>query len=139
MYLKMDALILTTCTSHQGQFEYIILKFETVFATVRLEVQIWLGYGKVELFLLSLENDTQGKLLKNYEVLMLFLSCAACHHLSLSESRFPRLIIECSRYLSADSREEEAKPTHDVWKSQKKSHSTLRAKRATSTIWVDKS
>ena len=29
--------------------------------------------------------------------------------------------------------------THGVWKSQKKSHSTLRAKRATSTFWVNKS
>ena len=29
--------------------------------------------------------------------------------------------------------------THGVWKSQKKSHSTLRAKRATFTFWVDKS
>ena len=28
---------------------------------------------------------------------------------------------------------------HGVWKSQKKSHSTLRAKRATFTFWVDKS
>ena len=28
---------------------------------------------------------------------------------------------------------------HCVWKSQKKSHSTLRAKRATFTFWVDKS
>ena len=28
---------------------------------------------------------------------------------------------------------------HGVWKSQKKSHSTLRAKRATYTFWVDKS
>ena len=28
---------------------------------------------------------------------------------------------------------------HGVWKSQKKSHSTLRAKRATFTVWVDKS
>ena len=28
---------------------------------------------------------------------------------------------------------------HNVWKSQKKSHSTLRAKRATFTFWVDKS
>ena len=28
---------------------------------------------------------------------------------------------------------------HGVWKSQKKSHSTLRAKRATFSIWVDKS
>ena len=28
---------------------------------------------------------------------------------------------------------------HGVWKSQKKSHSTLRAKRAKSTFWVDKS
>ena len=28
---------------------------------------------------------------------------------------------------------------HYVWKSQKKSHSTLRAKRATFTFWVDKS
>ena len=28
---------------------------------------------------------------------------------------------------------------HSVWKSQKKSHSTLRAKRATFTFWVDKS
>ena len=28
---------------------------------------------------------------------------------------------------------------HDVWKSRKKSHLTLRAKRATVTIWVDKS
>ena len=27
---------------------------------------------------------------------------------------------------------------HSVWKSQKKSHSTLRAKRATNTFWVDK-
>ena len=30
-------------------------------------------------------------------------------------------------------------PTHSVWKSSKKSHSTLRAKRATFTFWVDKS
>ena len=30
-------------------------------------------------------------------------------------------------------------PLHGVWKSQKKSHSTLRAKRATITFWVDKS
>ena len=30
-------------------------------------------------------------------------------------------------------------PTHSVWKSQKKSHSALRAKRATFTFWVDKS
>ena len=29
--------------------------------------------------------------------------------------------------------------SHGVWKSQKKSHSTLRAKRATFTFWVDKS
>ena len=29
--------------------------------------------------------------------------------------------------------------SHSVWKSQKKSHSTLRAKRATFTFWVDKS
>ena len=28
---------------------------------------------------------------------------------------------------------------HGVWKSQKMSHSTLRAKRATFTFWVDKS
>ena len=28
---------------------------------------------------------------------------------------------------------------HSVWKSQKKSHSTLRAKRATFSIWMDKS
>ena len=28
---------------------------------------------------------------------------------------------------------------HSVWKSAKKSHSTLRAKRATFTLWVDKS
>ena len=28
---------------------------------------------------------------------------------------------------------------HSVWKSQKKSHSTLRAERATFTFWVDKS
>ena len=28
---------------------------------------------------------------------------------------------------------------HSVWKSQKRSHSTLRAKRATFTFWVDKS
>ena len=28
---------------------------------------------------------------------------------------------------------------HSVWKSQKKSHSTLRAKRATFTFWVDNS
>ena len=28
---------------------------------------------------------------------------------------------------------------HGVWKSQKKSHSTLQAKRATFTFWVDKS
>ena len=28
---------------------------------------------------------------------------------------------------------------HSVWKSQKKSHSTLRAKRTTFTFWVDKS
>ena len=28
---------------------------------------------------------------------------------------------------------------HSVWKSQKKSHSSLRAKRATFTFWVDKS
>ena len=28
---------------------------------------------------------------------------------------------------------------HSVWKSQKKSHSTLRAKRATFTFWMDKS
>ena len=28
---------------------------------------------------------------------------------------------------------------HGVWKSQKKSHSTLRAERATFTFWVDKS
>ena len=28
---------------------------------------------------------------------------------------------------------------HGVWKSQKKSHSTMRAKRATFTFWVDKS
>ena len=28
---------------------------------------------------------------------------------------------------------------HGVWKAQKKSHSTLRAKRATFTFWVDKS
>ena len=28
--------------------------------------------------------------------------------------------------------------SHGVWKSQKKSHSTLRAKRATFTFWVDK-
>ena len=28
---------------------------------------------------------------------------------------------------------------HSVWKSQKKSHSTLRAKRATLTFWADKS
>ena len=28
---------------------------------------------------------------------------------------------------------------HGVWKSQKKSHSTLRAKRATFTFWEDKS
>ena len=28
---------------------------------------------------------------------------------------------------------------HGVWKSQKKSHSTLRVKRATFTLWVDKS
>ena len=28
---------------------------------------------------------------------------------------------------------------HSVWKSQKKSHSTLRAKRATFTFWLDKS
>ena len=31
------------------------------------------------------------------------------------------------------------KVTHSVWKSQKKSHSTLQAKRATFTFWVDKS
>ena len=31
------------------------------------------------------------------------------------------------------------KDEHGVWKSQKKSHSTLRAKRATFTFWVDKS
>ena len=31
------------------------------------------------------------------------------------------------------------KRIHDVWKSQKKSYSTLRAKRATITFWVDKS
>ena len=31
------------------------------------------------------------------------------------------------------------KLAHGVWKSQKKSHSTLRAKRATFTIWVDQS
>ena len=30
-------------------------------------------------------------------------------------------------------------PPHSVWKSQNKSHSTLRAKRATFTFWVDKS
>ena len=30
-------------------------------------------------------------------------------------------------------------PLHSVWKSLKKSHSTLRAKRATFTFWVDKS
>ena len=30
-------------------------------------------------------------------------------------------------------------PPHSVWKSQKKSHSTLRAQRATFTFWVDKS
>ena len=30
-------------------------------------------------------------------------------------------------------------PTHSVWKSQKKSHSALRAKRATFTFWVAKS
>ena len=30
-------------------------------------------------------------------------------------------------------------PYHGVWKSQKKSHSTLRAKRATFTFWVDQS
>ena len=29
-------------------------------------------------------------------------------------------------------------PTHSVWKLQKKSHSTLRAKRATFLLWVDK-
>ena len=29
--------------------------------------------------------------------------------------------------------------SHGVWKSQKKSHSTLRAKQATFTFWVDKS
>ena len=36
----------------------------------------------------------------------------------------------------------DAKPVsyyHSVWKSQKKSHSTLRAKRATFTFWLDKS
>ena len=32
-----------------------------------------------------------------------------------------------------------ALPYHSVWKPQKKSHSTLRAKRATFTFWVDKS
>ena len=31
------------------------------------------------------------------------------------------------------------KELHSVWKSPKKSHSTLRAKRATFTFWVDKS
>ena len=30
-------------------------------------------------------------------------------------------------------------PVHSGWKSQKKSHSTLRAKRATFSFWVDKS
>ena len=34
--------------------------------------------------------------------------------------------------------EEQLHPVHGVWKSQKKSHSTLRTKRATSTFWVDK-
>ena len=33
----------------------------------------------------------------------------------------------------------DSKYLHSVWKSQKKSHSTLRAKRATFTFWVDKS
>ena len=33
----------------------------------------------------------------------------------------------------------EMSQNHGVWKSQKKSHSTMRAKRATFTFWVDKS
>ena len=41
--------------------------------------------------------------------------------------------------ITTDRNENSKLRTHSVWKSQKKSHSTLRAKRATFTFWVDKS
>ena len=41
--------------------------------------------------------------------------------------------------ITTDRNENSKLKTHSVWKSQKKSHSTLRAKRATFTIWMDKS
>ena len=50
----------------------------------------------------------------------------------------PKCFYTCSAFLGDNTRIE-LESGHSVWKSQKKSHSTLRAKRATFTFLVDKS
>ena len=77
----------------------------------------------------------------HHEVIMIvkdFSLCAAClvckvtqnHKNLLYEIKYCGRPFKLNVYLRHHS--------HGVWKSQKKSHSTLRAKRATFTFWVDK-
>ena len=48
--------------------------------------------------------------------------------------QYPPKVLDACMYVGFST-----KHNHSVWKSEKKSHSTMRAKRATFTFWVDKS
>ena len=68
---------------------------------------------------------------KQKYLLITFLkdTCPSRYHLTYRFLLFKYLLYICLKIAHS----------HGVWKSKKKSHSTLRAKRATFTFWVDKS
>ena len=107
-------------------------------------------------FVLTFRNGGKNWSMKNWSVCIFFclhflllpnFQRAAFPHFSPQKTAgaFEKKILQClskaedQEAFSASLHFKDAMIMHSVWKSQKKSHSTLRAKRATFTFWVDKS
>ena len=96
---------------------------------------------KMRLFFMIFNHcDTQKYSLINVMFLMHFLML---FHFAKNKKTFLMQLLcsSCSKTFSFSEKSSSNCPTltHGVWESQKKSPSTLRAKRATFTFWVDKS
>ena len=107
-------------------------------------------------FVLTFRNGGKNWSMKNWSVCIFFclhflllpnFQRAAFPHFSPQKTAgaFEKKILQClskaedQEAFSASLHFKDAMIMHSVWKSQKKSHSTLRAKQATFTFWVDKS
>ena len=112
-----------TCSGWQQQLGKFFFVISRAWKTTKVTYSSWLKIGK-EIRFLSSQLQKEDVTKEQYNAMM-----NAYSQMIMAPASKQKTDLVCAKQVL----------DHGVWKSQKKSHSTLRAKRVTFTFWVDKS